>query len=85
MNADSASLVVSLRWLARGAAIASGSGVPRSTRSSRICSTVVMIVAPPGEPSASTGLRPAVTIVGLIELRGLLPPSGRLAASRSCR
>ena len=29
--------------------------VPRSIRSSRICSTVVMIVAPPGEPSASNG------------------------------
>ena len=39
----------------------------------RICRTVVMIVAPPGEPSARNGLPSASTIVGAIELRGRLP------------
>ena len=36
-----------------------------------------MIVEPPGEPSASNGLPSRRTIVGLIELRGRLPPSTR--------
>ena len=40
-------------------------------------STVVMIVAPPGEPSARKGRPPLVTIVGAIELLGRLPPSTR--------
>ena len=48
--------MAALRWLARGAAIASTSGSPRSTRPVRVCRTVVMMVAPPGEPSARTGL-----------------------------
>src|SRR5688572_20777762 len=34
-----------------------------------------MIVEPPGEPSARYGLPRSRTIVGLIELRGRLPPS----------
>ena len=57
-NACSASVVAALRWLARGAAIASGSVMPRSRRLMRICSTVVMIVAPPGR--ADREERPAV-------------------------
>ena len=36
-----------------------------------------MIMLPPGEPSASSGLPSSSTIVGLIELRGRLPPSTR--------
>ena len=36
-----------------------------------------MIVDPPGEPIASNGLPPWSTIVGLMELRGRLPPSTR--------
>ena len=55
MNAGSASVVALLRCDARGSAIASGSDMPRSKRLTRICRTVVMIVEPPGEPSASTG------------------------------
>ena len=39
-----------------------------------------MIIEPPGEPTASTGLPWRVMIVGAIELRGRLPPSARLAA-----
>ena len=58
-SAGSSSVVAWLRWLARGAAIASTSGRPRSRRPVSVCSTVVMMVAPPGEPTASTG-RPCV-------------------------
>ena len=76
-NAGSAPVFRALRWLARGSAIACGSVRPRSTRSSRIWSTVVMIVAPPGEPSARNGAPAFVTIVGAIELRGRFPPSTR--------
>ncbi len=50
---------VPLRCEARGAAIASGSDCPSSSRSTRTCSTVVMIVEPPGEPTASSGRRRA--------------------------
>jgi hypothetical protein len=64
-------------WLARGAAMACGSVAPRSSRSRRICSTTVMMVEPPGETSASSGWPSSSTIVGLIELRGRLPPSTR--------
>jgi hypothetical protein len=67
---------VALRCAARGVAIAAGSDFPRSSLSIRIWSTVVMIVEPPGEPSASAGFPSRVTIVGDIELRGRLPPSG---------
>ena len=38
-----------------------------------------MIVAPPGEPSATTGRRPSKTIVGAMLERGRLPPSGEFA------
>src|SRR5262249_11222345 len=41
------------------------------------CRTVVMIVEPPGEPTARNGLPFLRTIVGAIELRGLFPPSTR--------
>jgi len=47
-------------------------------RCRRISATVVMIVAPPGEPTARTGSPSSSTIVGLIELRGRLPGSARL-------
>ena len=52
--------------------------LPRSMRSTRIPSTVVMIVEPPGEPTPSHGRPSRRTIVGAIELRGRLPPSTRL-------
>ena len=55
-KAGSALVVAVLRWLARGSAIACGSVIPRSSRSSRSWSTVVMIIEPPGEPSARNGL-----------------------------
>jgi len=61
--------------LARGAAMASGNVIPKSSRLTSICRTVVMIVAPPGEPSTRNGLPSFRTIVGLIELRGCFPPS----------
>ena len=56
-----------------------GSG-PRSRCSTRIWSTVVMMVAPPGEPMASTGRPSRNTMVGLIEERGRLPGAGRLGS-----
>ena len=62
-----------LRCVARGAAIASWTVMPRSIRLTSICRTVVMIVEPPGEPSARHGLPFFSTIVGAIELRGRLP------------
>jgi hypothetical protein len=34
----------------------------------------VMIVEPPGDPTARNGFPSCKTIVGLIELRGRLPP-----------
>ena len=45
-----------------------------------VCSTVVMIVAPPGEPSASHGRPSASRIVGLIDERGRLPGPGRFGS-----
>ncbi len=51
-NAGSAWVAAVLRWLARGAAMACSSVRPRSTRPVSTWSTVVMMVAPPGEPSA---------------------------------
>src|SRR5687768_18369885 len=36
-----------------------------------------MIIEPPGDPTARNGLPSSSTIVGLIELRGRLPPSTR--------
>ena len=83
MNAGSAVTAALLRWLARGAATASGSVSPRSTRLTRVCSTVVMMVEPPGEPRASTGSPRRVTMVGAIELRGRLPGSIRFGSSAS--
>ena len=68
-----------LRWLRRGAATASGSVIPKSSRLSRICATVVMIDAPPGEPSARKGRPLRRTMVGAIDERGRLPPSTLLA------
>src|SRR4051812_7812563 len=69
-----------LRCEARGAAIASGSVMPRAMRLTSTWSTVVMIVAPPGEPAARKGLPSLSTIVGAIELRGRLFGPGRLGS-----
>ena len=41
--------------------MASSSDIPRSIRFTRICSTVVMMLAPPGEPMASHGAPPRST------------------------
>ena len=47
--------------------------IPRSMRLTSICSTVVMIVEPPGEPRASQGSSSFSTMVGDIDERGRLP------------
>ena len=73
MNGCSAVTLAVLRWDARGAATASGSVMPRSSRLVSVCRTVVMMVEPPGEPSARNGLPPRSTIVGDIDDRGRLP------------
>ena len=52
----------------------------RLMRLTSVWPTVVMIVAPPGEPSVSHGLSFFITIVGAIEERGRLLPSGRFGA-----
>src|SRR3954471_2723920 len=78
MNAGSASLCTAVRCDTRRAAIASGRVLPRSNLSTNRCSTVVMIVAPPGEPSATTGLPWRVTIVGENEEPGRLAGSTRV-------
>lgn len=44
------------------------------------CSTVVMIVAPPGDPRASTGSPCFSTIVGEMDERGRLPGPGRFGS-----
>ena len=49
----------------------------------RICRTVVMIVAPPGEPVARNGLPARSTIVGEIDERGRLPPATWFALVRA--
>ena len=74
-NVASVCVVAVLRWLRRGAATASGSVMPKSRRLTRICATVVMIDAPPGEPSARKGRPLRRTMVGAIDERGRLPPS----------
>src|SRR5215211_736788 len=85
MKAGSALVAVVLRWLARGAAIACGSVDPRSRRSSSTWSTVVMIIEPPGDPTARNGRPSARTIVGLIELRGRFPPSARFGCVKESK
>ena len=72
-----------LRCEARGAAIACSMVIPRSIRLKSICSTVVMIVEPPGEPSARNGLPSRSTIVGEIDERGRLPPWMRFGSAGS--
>ncbi len=59
-----------LRWVARGAAIASGNVVARSSPAVSTPRTVVMMVVPPGVPRASNGLPSESTMAGLIELCG---------------
>jgi hypothetical protein len=62
-NAGSAWVVAELRCEARGAAMAAGRLMPKSKRLTRICNTVVMIDAPPGEPTASSGRPPGEFVV----------------------
>src|SRR5919198_566509 len=78
-NSASVCVVALLRWLSRGAAIASGSDIPKSRRLSSTWVTVVMIDAPPGDPSARNGLPSRSTMVGAIDERGRLPGSTLLA------
>lgn len=73
-NAGSAKVAVVARARRRDGLWERGAQVEQSRR---ICSTTVMMVEPPGEPSASSGWPSSSTIVGLIELRGRLPPSTR--------
>ena len=40
-----------------------------------VCSTVVMIMLPPGLPVANQGCPSRITMVGLMEDRGRLPPA----------
>src|SRR4029453_12782961 len=80
MKAGSATFVGVFRWDARGAAIASGSDMPKSSLSRRICSTVVMIIELPGVPTPSIGRPPWRTIVGAMLERGRLPPEGRFGS-----
>ena len=80
MNAGSASVSAALRCDARGAAIACGSDMPKSMWLTRICRTVVMIVAPPGEPTAKSKRPCFSTIVGDMLERGRLPAAGRLGS-----
>src|SRR5260370_707250 len=80
MNSGSACVTAPLRCDARGAAIACGSVMPKSMRFTRICSTVVMIDAPPGEPIASHGVPDLSTIVGDMLDRGRLPAAGRFGS-----
>ena len=44
-----------------------------------------MIIEPPGEPTASTGVPWRVTIVGAIELRGRLPPAAEFGCAGSLK
>ncbi|MNW51332.1 hypothetical protein D3C74_288160 [compost metagenome] len=83
MNSGSAVTTAVLRWEARGAAMASLMSMPRSMRFTRVCSTVVMMVEPPGEPMASTGSPSCRTMVGAIEERGRLPGSMRFGSCGS--
>ena len=84
MKAGSASVVDALRCEARGAAIASGSVIPKSMRSSRICRTVVMIVAPPGLPTARNGL-PSLEHDRRRHARARPLAAGRAGSGRACR
>src|SRR5690242_17039258 len=80
MKAGSADVVAEFVFDARGAAIASGSDMPKSMRLRSVCRTVVMIVAPPGLPTVSHGRPRRRTIVGAMLERGRLPPCGRLGS-----
>jgi len=64
----------------RGAATASATGIFRSITLTTICSTVVVIRLPPGEPVMSTGWPFFSTIVGLMDESGRLPGPGALAS-----
>src|SRR3954463_4439380 len=53
--------------------------MPQSSRLMRVCRTVVMMVAPPGDPTARSGRPLRRTIVGAIEDRGRLRPASWVA------
>ena len=80
MNAGSAETAAVFRCDARGAATASSSGIPKSSRLISVWVTVVMIIEPPGEPIARTGTPSSSTMVGLIDERGRLPGAGRFGS-----
>ena len=73
-------MVGALRCDARGAHSACGSDMPKSMWLTRICRTVVMIVEPPGEPTAKSNLPFFSTIVGDMLERGRLPGAGRFGS-----
>lgn len=50
----------------------------KSIRLMSVCRTVVMMVAPPGDPTASQGAPLRSTIVGLMLDRGRLPGAARI-------
>ncbi len=64
----------------RGAAAASAGFMPKSITLTTVCSTVVMMRAPPGLPVTSTGLPSLSTRVGLMDESGRLPPATALAS-----
>src|ERR1044072_840837 len=82
-NAGSACDVAGLRCDARGAAMASGSDMPRASRFIRIWMTVVMILAPPRGPTARNGLPSLSTMVGDMLDRGRLPGAARFGSGAS--
>src|SRR4030095_7232516 len=80
MNSGSAVTLAVFRWDARGAAIAWEMVMPRSTRFTIVWRTVVMMVDPPGEPSARNGLSSFRMIVGDIDERGRFPGAMRFGS-----
>ena len=62
-----------------------GRDIPKSRRLTSTCRTVVMMVDPPGEPTARTGRPSSRTIVGAIDERGRLPGAGQVGVARHRR
>ena len=60
-------------WWKRGQLTASCTFMPKSSTLTITSSTVLMMVGPPGDPSASTGLPSFSTMVGVMEESGVLP------------
>jgi hypothetical protein len=80
MKSGSACVVVELRCERSRRGDRVGRDTPKSIRLIRICSAVVMIEAPPGEPIARKGLPSRSTIVGDLLDRGRLPGAGRFGS-----